>query len=343
MEEQKTDSIDYGAKAEKRHDNFIARAFAAVSGAVAGVTSFKIFQKKALREYLDRRFNNRDWINGALDDAGRPVDGADITARVREIHQNVVDKKAETLSGAPTTQASLSTLRDQLEMGDIRVLPGTTVGDMAVNSAYRDLLTRNKPFVEKLVENFGKEADRIRDKYKSLLAGIEAKHFTDQSSAVKDEIWADVARINKAYQHSSDMEARLSSIRKLGVEKKHLFKNSAEKFFEEVGRAHANFIDYTHEAKKKCIEIPIIDEMMKSGQEPGRMGLRLRQVHKNERVIALATVTAVAVGAVAYKAMRSYLQRNDKDDTDSLSFQDALSKQRENDANKMQQPAARTA
>jgi hypothetical protein len=274
-----TETRDYEAKAEQRKDNFIARTTAALSGVASGVLSFKIFQKRALRSYLDRRFNNRDWVNGALDEAGRPVEGADITTRVKEIHQNVVDGKAQTLSGAPTTQASLSNLKEQLASGELKVLPGTTVGDIRVNAAYRDLLTNNKSFVDKLVENFGKEADRLRKNYSGIIQSLEKKFFAANTDSVREEIWSEVANINRAYNHTSDMEARIKSIRQLGKDKPNLFKGSVEKFFEEYERAHSNFIDYTHEAKKRHIEIPIFDEMMKPGNDgPGRMGLKLRLI-----------------------------------------------------------------
>jgi len=75
---EQAQTIDLEVKAEQRKDNFIARTVAAVSGAVSGVLSFKALRKDAVRKYLERRLNNRDWINGALDEAGKPKEGADI-------------------------------------------------------------------------------------------------------------------------------------------------------------------------------------------------------------------------------------------------------------------------
>lgn len=313
------EKIDYEAKAEVRHDNFVARATAAITGVVAGVTAFKHLQQNALNRYVKSRLNTRDWINGALDESGRPVEGADIAGRLNEILDNIRTGKAQTISGAPTFQTSLDTYEAQRASGEFKQFPGTTVGDVHVNAAYRELLNEKKPFVDSLVDDYRTKANKLMGVYKEKLAKLEKTFLKDHG----EQAWAEVATIEKQFQLTGNMNERIEAIRKLGKDKPHLFGGRAEKFFEEVTKERENLKRYTDDAKEALVDKPIFEELIE------RMGLRLRQVPRGEHVKTFAAVAGVAMGAVAYMAVRGYQKRNDKADEEERSFQAMIDAKRD--------------
>lgn len=313
------DKIDYEAKAEQRHDNFVARATAAVTGVITTAASFKFLQKNALTRYVRSRLNTRDWINGALDEAGRPVAGADIAGRLNEILDNIRTGKAQTISGAPTFENTLNTYESQRATGEFRQFPGTTVGDVHVNAAYREMLVERKPFVDQLVDKYREKANHLMGIYKGKLAKLEATFLKDHA----EEAWTEVTTIERQFQHNGNMQERIDSIRKLGKDKPHLFAGRAEKFFEELTKERENLKRFTDDAKEAIIDKPIFEEIIE------RMGLRLRQVPKSSHIKTFAAVAGVALGAVAYMAVRGYQKRNDKADEEEKSFQAMIDAKRD--------------
>ncbi len=318
-ENTQPEKTDYEVKLEQRHDNFVARTAAAVTGVVSGVTAFGVLQKNALIRYVRGRLNTRDWINGALDAAGRPVEGADITRRLVEVLDNVRTGKAQTISGAPTFENSLEMYESQRATGVFKQFPGTTVGDVHMNAAYRELLNEKKPFVDKLVEEYRKKADYHMGVYKEKIAKLETTFLKEHAK----EAWEQVAIIEQKFQKNGNMKERIDSIRKLGTDNPHLFNGRAEKFFEELTRERENLKRFTDDAKEAIVDKPMFKELIK------HTGLRLRQVPRGEYVKSFALVAGVAMGAVAYKAVRGYQKRNDKADEEERAFQAMIDAKRD--------------
>lgn len=331
-EQNTSGDIDYGAQMETRRRNFVARAVGAAVGGVAGVAVGMRLLKTSLRQYLNDRLHTRDWINGharyedsAADAAAHPQQP--ITARLREVLDNIRDGKADTSSGAPTTEKNLRAWAEDYLAGKTDALPGTSVGDRSANAAYRSLVTHNRDLVEECIEAFGKKATELKANHDGRMGALEKEFF----KAAPTTCWAEVAKIEKDFARGGDVKAREVAIDALAESNKNtgLFKGSVHKFFEKFDRIRENLNHYTNEAKKELVDKPIFDEMMKHGTEPGRMGLGFRHAHNKGEIFAFAAGATVAGVVVAHAATKKFLARNDHKLQKSDSYQGTVMQQRE--------------
>lgn len=331
-DEQKTSEVvDYGAQMETRRRNFVSRAVGAAVGGVAGVAVGMKQLKNSLRQYLNDRLHTRDWINGhARYEESAAEGGAQshpITTRLREVLDNIRDGKANTSSGAPTTEENLKAWAQDYLSGKTDALPGTSVGDRRANAAYRDLITHNSALVDKCIDDFGKRATELKAVHDTKMASLEKSFFKASPSAC----WDEVAKIEKDFARRGNVKEREAAIDDLAKKNNDsgLFKGSVHKFFEEFDKTRENLNHYTNEAKKELVDKPIFDEMMKHGTQPGRMGLGFRHAHNKGEIFAFAAGATVAGVVVAHAATKKFLARNDRKHQKIDSYQENVMQQRE--------------
>lgn len=325
-QQSQSEPVDYSAQLETRRRNFLSRLAGAVVAAVSGVLTGQKLLDKSLHKYIDGRLDTRDWTNGNL----------------QHVFNMLKEGNAQTISGAPTSDESLHKwARDYLD-GKTKAMPGTQVGNIHANAAYRDLIQHNPELIDKVTKNFAEKLKALTARHDSLLSSLEEKFFADPARCR-----AEINRINEAYKRNGNDKARIEALKELAERDKNreLFKGDVFKYMEEHDIIKANFYHYIHEAKKKLVDKPMFSEMIKSGTEPGRMGLGLRHAHDKEQIIAFSVVAATGMGVMANKLAKRFLARNDgkvDEAANDSQFQNAVIQRRAEQASSAA-PSIRTA
>lgn len=324
MSEQKQyKGPDYQAIAEERKRNFISRSVAAMGGAVAGILTGRHLLKESHRNYIAGRLETRDWTGDDID----------------TVFKNIVNGKADNYTGEVFREDKLDVQAQhwlsERAKGRMPRVPAQHIGDNKAFDAYQHFCQENPSFIEERVQLFKKELAKL------------AADKQERLNALHERFLSEPATYRAALGNIKDDTGLLGTERNALIDS--LIKKSltnGEHFAEFCSRdkdIHQNFLYFAEQAKKKIVDIPIFDEMRKSGKEAGHMGLGMRHAHDREKIVAFSLVSAVAAAIVVNKAVNKYLHRNDgrNREEDSSSHQADILAQRRAGAAQQQMAGGR--
>lgn len=294
---QQEEYVDYSAQLETRRRNFVQRLSGALAGGVVGVLVGAKKLHSSLRRYLHDRLHTRDWTNGMLE----------------RVFDDLRQGNANTISGANV-------------LGGVVSSGGTLIGDPKANAAYIDLIKNNPGLVNKVTEDFGKELDKLRKYQRGLLQKMEDKYFNTD----KDACYGELEKLRKLLLEKDGSQLHQQAVNALVETNKtsKMFKGGVQDAVDEYLKIHSNFFHYSNEAKKKLVDGPMFEEMIKRGTAPGNMGLGFRHAHDKGEILAFGAVAAVAVGYVTHEIAKRILGRNDNKPKPKESFRTDVMNQR---------------